>query len=440
MSKTSRPTCPFHTAPTSRRNLLKGFGVAAAGGAMATGLSAGSALAEGENASVTEAPVAHSESLHAQPVYGIHQAGIVTPRPANGMLASFDVIARNPEHFETMLRTLTERIVLLTQGTTIPETDPKLPPADSGILGKTIAPDDLTITVSLGASLFEKKPWLKGLAPAQLNRMEQFPNDALQPELCHGDLSIQLCANTQDTTIHALRDILKNMPEFLVLKWKQEGNVPMVPPRDDGINESARNFLGFQDGTANPDASDDDVMDELIWVGEQHAEPEWAIGGSYQVVRLIRNFVERWDRTPLQEQETIFGRRKYSGAPLDGEIANDVPDYEADPDGEITPLDAHIRLANPRLRSTEENIILRRPFNYSNGVANNGQLDQGLLFIVYQADLEKGFITVQNRLNGEPLEEYIRPIGGGYFYTLPGIQDASDYLGSKLVAAIKAAV
>jgi deferrochelatase/peroxidase EfeB len=47
--------------------------------------------------------------------------------------------------------------------------------------------------------------------------------------------------------------------------------------------------------------------------------------------------------------------------------------------------------------------------------------------------LEKGFIAVQNRLDGEPLEEYIKPIGGGYFFTLPGVVDKKDYLGRSLI-------
>ena len=43
---------------------------------------------------------------------------------------------------------------------------------------------------------------------------------------------------------------------------------------------------------------------------------------------------------------------------------------------------------------------------------------------------------MQNRLNGEPLEEYIKPFGGGYFYVLPGVSDENDYLGRSLVEAI----
>lgn len=79
--------------------------------------------------------------------------------------------------------------------------------------------------------------------------------------------------------------------------------------------------------------------------------------------------------------------------------------------------------------------MLRRPFNYVNGVLKNGQLDQGLLFIAWQADLERSFIAVQRRLDREPLEEYVKPVGGGYFFALPGFAEG-DYLGRTLIDAI----
>ncbi|WP_457302695.1 Dyp-type peroxidase, partial [Phyllobacterium sp. P5_D12] len=191
-----------------------------------------------------------------------------------------------------------------------------------------------------------------------------------------------------------------------------------------------------RDGSANPDANNNALMDKIIWVPEDEAEPAWTRGGSYQAVRIIRNFVERWDRTPLGEQERIIGRKKATGAPHGGgNTEHDVPDYSKDPEGTVTPLDAHIRLANVRTKASEANLILRRPFNYSNGVSKSGQLEQGLLFICYQADLEKGFITVQRQLDGEPLEEYIKPIGGGFFFTPPGPQDESDFVGRTLLEA-----
>lgn len=321
-------------------------------------------------------------------------------------------------------------------GGTVVQVDPKLPPTDSGILGPVVTPDNLTITVSVGESLFDERFGLAAVKPKRLIRMVGFPNDALEPAQCHGDLSLQFSSNTPDTNIHALRDIVKNMPDLLLVRWKQEGSVPpQAPARPGEPAQSARNFLGFRDGSANPNSNDNKAMDQIVWVQPGSDEPAWAANGSYQAVRIIRNFVERWDRTPLQEQESIIGRIKTSGAPMDGQKETQVPDYSKDPEGKLTKLDAHIRLANPRTPQTQANLILRRPFNYSNGVNKNGQLDMGLLFICYQADLEKGFISVQTRLNGEPLEEYLKPVGGGYFFTLPGVTGPQDFIGRTLLDA-----
>ena len=143
--------------------------------------------------------------------------------------------------------------------------------------------------------------------------------------------------------------------------------------------------------------------------------------------------VEFWDRTRLVEQEALIGRRKANGAPLDGEAETDVPDYAADPDGEVTPLDAHIRLANPRTPTTEGDLILRKGLSFSRGFDGDGQLDQGLAFVSFQRSMAQ-FLPTQERLAGEPLEEYIRPEGGGFFFALPGVTAADGFLGEGLLA------
>ena len=416
-----------------RRRVL--LGMAATGAAIAGSSLSCPAMAATGAAQVTTAP-SSEKTQDRHDFQGKHQTGIVTPRPACGMLVSFDVLASDREDLERLFRTLNERIAFLMTGGTVVQVDPKLPPTDSGILGPVVTPDNLTVTVSVGESLFDERFGLASAKPKRLIRMVGFPNDALEPAQCHGDLSLQFSSNTPDTNIHALRDIVKNLPDLLLVRWKQEGSVPpQAPARPGEPAQSARNFLGFRDGSANPDSNDNKTMDQIVWVQPGSDEPAWAANGSYQAVRIIRNFVERWDRTPLQEQESIIGRVKVSGAPMDGHSETQVPDYSKDPEGKLTKLDAHIRLANPRTAKTQANLILRRPFNYSNGVNKNGQLDMGLLFICYQADLEKGFISVQTRLNGEPLEEYLKPVGGGYFFTLPGVTGAQDFIGRTLLDA-----
>ncbi|WP_142294736.1 Dyp-type peroxidase, partial [Klebsiella pneumoniae] len=120
--------------------------------------------------------------------------------------------------------------------------------------------------------------------------------------------------------------------------------------------ETPVNLLGFKDGTANPDSSNGELMKEVVWVTADQGEPAWAVGGSYQAVRVIQFHVEFWDRTPLKEQQTIFGRDKQSGAPLGMKHEHDVPDYASDPNGNTIALDSHIRLANPRTKETQSSL------------------------------------------------------------------------------------
>ncbi len=314
----------------------------------------------------------------------------------------------------------------------MPTLDPKLPPANSGLLGPQLYPDNLTMTVAVGASLFDDRFAIAASKPRHLITMEQFPNDALDGNSCHGDLMLQICSNTAETNIHALRDVIKNLPDLLALRWKLDGFLPPHTIKRAG-KDTVRNLLGFKDGTANLAVSDSALMERVVWVQPESDEPRWTAGGSYQVVRVIRNLVERWDRTPLAEQQRIIGRNKMSGAPLGMNNEHDIPSYARDPQDQRVPLDAHIRRANPRNKDSEASLILRRGYNFARGLSAAGQLDMGLLFVCFQSNLSAGFLAIQNRLRGEPLEEYIKPVGGGYFFVLPGAQDNNAFLGQGLL-------
>ncbi len=364
---------------------------------------------------------------------GKHQVGIVTPAQENAIVVAFDVVAGDAASLQAMFETLTAEIRDLMAGVPAPVLDPLKPPADNLIVGVEPPAADLTITVAVGSSLFDDRYGLADQKPTQLIQMPEFPNDRPDVTRLHGDLLVQICASTPAMCNHVLRRVMRATRSSLVLKWLLPGfNTPnMLGPG----RASGRNLLGFKDGTANPDPGDEVAMNDLVWIGPGTNEPSWTVGGSYQVVRLIRNRVEFWDRTPLRTQETIIGRDKVTGAPLGMRHETDAPDFSLDPSGSTFRVDGHIRLANPRTPQTQRSHILRRGFNYSAGFDAAGQLDQGLLFVCFQRSLDDGFVAVQNRLNGEALEEYITPFGGGYFFALPGVTDRAGNLANGLFAS-----
>jgi deferrochelatase/peroxidase EfeB len=353
------------------------------------------------------------------PFDGAHQPGILAPPGEQATLVALDAIAADRGELLTALQQLSAQARMLCDGYRFAVRERSEPPPDSGTLGATITPDALTITIAFGASLFDDRYGLAARRPAGLTRMPRFADDAIDEDRAHCDVLLTIDADRRDTVVHAVRELMRPQRGALAIRWTLDGFVSA--DRGPTPASARRNLFGFRDGTANPAGAE---RDRLVWTPD---------GGTFQVVRTIRMHTEFWDRVGLREQENMIGRARDGGAPLGGDDELQDPRYDLDPRGARIPLDAHIRLANPRSAETAGQRFLRRSFNFHRGIDAAGQLDQGLVFLAYNASIQRQFEPVQRRLAGEPLTDYVTPVGGGYFFAPRGTRSATDWVGATLL-------
>ena len=155
------------------------------------------------------------------------------------------------------------------------------------------------------------------------------------------------------------------------------------------------------------------------------------------VVRRIQMRIETWDQLSYKTQEDTIGRQKITGAPMDGINEHDEPNFKNDANGKVTPLDSHIRLSNPRNgEQSERERILRRGYNFMDGLDEVGRMNAGLMFICFNRNMKTQFESIQNRLTNakqlDQLVKYTQTVGGGYFVVPPGVKNANSYIGEGI--------
>ena len=396
--------------PLSRRGLLAGGAIAAAAGALA-------ACSE-ERATGARPSATQTTGTATEPFHGPHQAGIATPPQAHAVFLGLDLRkGTGRKELGRLMRLLTDDARRLTQGRpALADPEPDLAPL----------PSRLTFTFGFGPGLF-KAAGLEKQRPEGLRPLPPFKVDRLEDRWSGGDLLVQICCDDPITLAHALRMTVKDARAFTRVRWVQRGF-----RRSPGVQSSGatqRNLMGQLDGTVNPVPGTAD-FDQAVWVQDG---PEWLRGGTTLVLRRIRMELEKWDEADPAGKEFAVGRRLTSGAPLTGRHEHDEPDFDAvDSAGfPVIAENAHIRLAHvdsPRLR------MLRRPYNYDEGLTADGRSDAGLLFAAYQADIDRQFIPVQRRLDegGDLLNLWTTPIGSAVFAIPPGC-DENGWIGQGLL-------
>jgi deferrochelatase/peroxidase EfeB len=409
---TDDPLAGARLGPLSRRGLFLGAALGTLG--------ASAALTAARTQGVDQDDIIDLAQVH--PFYGgAEQAGIKTPQQRFTFYMTFDLTSPLRSDLQVLLARWSGAIAQLMKGQTIGQVEPLGTGAVGFDTGEALnlGPASLTVTVGLGPKVFSDSYGLADKKPALLRNLITLPSDAMLPGLTGGDLSLQVCADDPQVAYHAVRDLARIAKDSgtASTRWTVMGFGRASAGRGQA---TPRNLLGFKDGTRN--IKEDPEFEQFVWLKDG---PPWQRHGSYQVVRKIQMHIENWDTDRVSDQNNVFGRHKVSGAPLTGTKEFDTPDFDKrDAQGNLViPAIAHIRLAAHENNGGVK--ILRRSYNYTDGINQFGLLDAGLLFISYQND-PAHFELLQTKLGAsDALNEYISHIGSAIFFVPPAPQEGT---------------
>ncbi len=280
----------------------------------------------------------------AEPFWGEHQGGIVTPPQHHLYFAAFDLVTANREDVVKLLRAWTAAAARMTGGDTAqpmesglklavprPPVDlkrdedaygspdparPRPTPARPWACPRHASPS-LSVSVRVCSSRMARTVTASPRAvPRRSSICRRFAGDQMVEGHTGGDLAIQVCAEDSQVAFHAVRQLARIAEGVAQIRWAQIGYRPAT---------GERHLLGFSNGKGNPPVDDADAMNEAVWVGR---EGGWMRGGTYIVVRRIRFAIEHWDHMPQAYQEKAVGETKHPGMPSDRSTQSEMPEDE----------------------------------------------------------------------------------------------------------------
>ncbi|QSB23070.1 iron uptake transporter deferrochelatase/peroxidase subunit [Curtobacterium sp. 24E2] len=417
----------------SRRGLF-GAGLAAAGAGAGAAVGIGGATAAtGVDPFTAAANGDESIDLsQSHPFYATAarqpQGGVQTAPQRYCVFMTFDLSTSVATELQVLLARWSAAIAQLQAGKTVGSVEPAHGDGVGADTGEALdlGPASLTVTVGLGPGVFDERFGLADKRPAALADVPRLPSDNLQAGLTGGDLSLQACADDPQVAYHAVRDLARMARGTATVRWTVLG----FGRASAGPHQTTpRNLMGFKDGTRN--ITTDEDHDRFVWIDDPGEGAAWMTGGTYQVVRKIRMNIEIWDADVVSDQQRVFGRTKIEGAPLSGGTEHTTPDFAVTGKDGATKIDAtsHIALAAHEANGGVK--ILRRPYNYTDGLNEYGQLDAGLLFLAYMDDPEH-FTRLQRKLGAsDRLNEYVSHIGSAVF-AIPPAPRKGSYIGEQL--------
>ena len=426
---TQEPSSSVHRSGLSRRRLFQGAGagaVAGLAGGLAGGFAGGRASADDGVGGTTVG--ADSVDLTGRHEFytGARQVGVETPQQRHCVMMTFDLTASTQQELQVLLATWSAGIATMMAGRPVGAVEPTRPDGVADDTGEAydLEPASLTVTLGLGPGVFDERFGLAAKRPRKLRPLPALPSDQLKPALTGGDLCLQACADDPQVAYHAVRDLARMARGVANTRWTVLGFGRASAGRG---QTTPRNLMGFKDGTRNVKTRGD--VEEYVWLGSDD-DVDWMRHGTYQVVRKIEMDIEIWDASTIGSQQRVFGRTKEQGAPLSGGSEFTTPNFKATGAHAIDPT-AHIALAAHENNGGVR--ILRRGYNFTDGINDVGQLDAGLLFIAYMKDPQQ-FITLQTKLgSSDQLNEYISHIGSGIF-AVPPAPAKGHYIGEALFA------